>query len=308
MRSTRARMLLENLESRALLTTNAGFALPEPQVVSDKVGTVDVYVQLFSSDASAPTPETVTLTTSALTAVPGVDYTPVQQTITLTGYNSSTVAIPILAGPASLGTRTLLVTISPSPGLPQGASQLIVITHGTDTTSPYVVNSQALTQGGNVVAFSLQFSKPMAIGPVTNLANYASAAPSSLKEAAEGAMNLDASAYYTKNIPLKSAIYDAATDTVYLVPMNKVKPNARWRYPFQVVSPTPTIAPSFSNLTDTSGNPIASDDPSNFFATDGRFAATPQVAKASPAVLSYLFGTPTPAAPKAKPKPVHKAK
>jgi len=308
MRSNRARVLLENLESRALLTTSAGFALPEPQVVSDEVGTVHVSVQLFSNNASAPTPEIVTLTTSALTAVPGVDYTPVQQSITLTGYNSSTVAIPILAGPASLGTRTLLVTISPSPGLPQGASQLIVITHGTDTTSPYVVNSQALTQGGNVVAFSLQFSKPMAIGPVTNLANYFSAAPSSLKEAVDGAMNLDGSAYYTKNIPLKSAIYDASTETVYLVPMNKVKPNLRWRYPFQVGSPTPTIAPSFSNLTDTSGNPIASDDPSNLFSTDGRFAATPQVAKASPAVLSYLFGTPTPATPKAKPKPAHKAK
>jgi len=308
MRSTRARMLLENLESRALLTTSADFALPEPQVVSDKVGTVDVYVQLFSNDASAPTAETVTLTTSGLTAVPGVDYTPVHQTITLTPNNSSTVAIPILAGPASLGTRTLQLTISPSPGLPQGASQLIVITHGTDTTSPYVVNSQALTQGGNVVAFSLQFSKPMAIGPVTNLANYASAAPSSLKEAVGGAINLDASAQYTKNIPLKSAIYDAATDTVYLVPMNKVKPNVRLRYPFQVVSPTPTIAPSFSNLTDTSGNPIASDDPSNLFSIDGRFAATPQVAKASPSVLSYLFGTPTHATPKAQPKPAHKAK
>jgi hypothetical protein len=300
MRSTSARMLLENLESRALLTTYAGFVINEPQVVSDKVGTVDVGVQVFSSDGSAPTAETVTLTTSPLTAVPGVDYTPVQQTITLTPNNSSTVAIPILAGPASLGTRTLLVTIAPSPGLPEGASQLIVITHGTDTTSPYVVNSQALTQGGKVVAFSLQFSKPMAIGPVTNLANYACAAPTSLKEAAEGAFNPNASASYTKNIPLKSAIYDAATDTVYLVPMNKVKPKAIWRYPFQVVSPKPTIAPSFSNLTDTSGNPIAANDPSSF-AIDGLFAATLRVAKASPAVLSYLFGTPTPAAPKREP-------
>ena len=70
-------------------------------------------------------------------------------------------------------------------------------------------------------------------------------------------------------------------------------------HPFQVVSPNPAIAPSFSNLTDTSGNPIAANDPS-IFAVDGLFAATPRVAKASPAVLSYLFGTPSPATPKAK--------
>ena len=119
--------------------------------------------------------------------------------------------------------------------------------------------------------------------------------------------NLDRRALLTTYIPLKSAIYNEATDTVYLVPMNKVKPKAIWRDPFQVVSPNPTIAPSFSNLTDTSGNPIA-DDPTNFFTIDGLFAATPHVAKASPAVLSYLFGTPTPAAPKAKPRPAHKAK
>jgi hypothetical protein len=304
MRSTRARMLLENLESRSLLTTSAGFVINEPQVVSDKVGTVDVPIQVFSSDASTPTAETVTVSTSALTAVPGVDYTPVQQTITLTPDSSSTVAIPILPGPASLGTRTLLVTIAPSPGLPEGASQLIVITHGTDTTSPQVVNSQALTQGGKVVAFSLQFSKPMAIGPVTNIANFASAAPTSLKEEISGEpMNFgaDGAASFTKNIPLKSAIYDAATDTVYLVPMNKVKPNAKWRYPFQVVSPNPSVTPSVSDLTDTSGNPIAASDPIYSVADVGRFAASPRVAKASPAVLSYLFGTPTHAAAKAKP-------
>jgi len=325
MRSTRARMLLENLESRALLTTSAGFCLPEPQVVSDKVGSVDVSVQLFSNDASAPTPETVTLTTSGLTAVPGVDYTPVQQTITLTPDKSSTVAIPILAGPASLGTRTLQVTISPTPGAPQGASQMIVITHGTDTTTPYVVNSQALTEGGKVVAFSAQFSKPMAIGPVTNVANYAVAAPTSPLEI--GALILGGSPTFSKYIPLKSAIYDAATDTVYLVPVKKVKPlSLHTHFAFLVESPyafeatlqdlkatptnTPANAADFSNLTDTSGNPIAMDATGNsdLVTSDGTFSGQPQFAKASASVLSYLFGTPAPTTSKAKAKPAHKAK
>jgi hypothetical protein len=327
MRSTRVRMLLENLESRALLTTYVAFDDMPVQVVSDKVGTVNVNVGLWSNDTSAPTAETVTLTTSGVTAVPGVDYTPVQQTITLTPANPRMqVTIPVLSGPASLGTRTLQVSVSPSPGTPQGHSEFIVITHGTDTTPPYVVNSQALTEGGKVVAFSVQFSKPMAIGPVTNLANYAIAAPSSLMEI--GALALGGSASFSKNIPLKSAIYDAATDTVYLVPVNKVKPVAfhtpltrhlgfvveppsTFEANLQVLKATPTstpaIAAAMSNLTDTSGNPIASGDSSVLLPTAGSFAAYPSVAKASPSVLSYLFGTPTHATPKAKPKPTHKA-
>jgi hypothetical protein len=70
MRSTSARMRLENLETRALLTTRADFVFASSQVVSDKVGTVDVSVQLFSNDASALTAETVTITTNGLIRFP----------------------------------------------------------------------------------------------------------------------------------------------------------------------------------------------------------------------------------------------
>jgi len=318
MRSTRARVLLENLENRALLTTYVGFNDDLVQVVSDKVGTVDVNVGLSSNNTSAPTAETVTLTTRGLTAVPGVDYTPVQQTITLTPSNpTKQVAIPILSGPASLGTRTLQVSVPPTPGAPQGQVEYIVIQHGTDTTSPYVVDSQALTEGGKVVAFSVQFSKPMAIGPVTNLANYAIGTPSS-PIALAYSLSGGAGAL-SKTIPLESAIYDAATDTVYLVPVSKVKTSRD----FFVESPSeneanlqamnvrptnnPAIAQPFSNLTDTSGNPIAA-GPNGTSNSLCNFSAEPQLAKASPSVLSYLFGTPTPATPKVKPKPTHKTK
>ena len=83
--------------------------------------------------------------------------------------------------------------------------------------------------------------------------------------------------------------------------LSTYKPNAKWRYPFQVVSPNPSVTPSVSDLTDTSGNPIAANDPIYYVADVGRFAASPRVAKASPAVLSYLFGTPTHESAKAKP-------
>ena len=306
MRSTKSKLRVENLESRALLATYVGFNDAPVQVVSDQVGTVDVNVVLNINDPSDSAPETVTLTTGGGTAVPGVDYTPVQQTITATN-GPQQVAIPILPGPASLGSRILQVSLSPTPGAPQGQSEYIVITHGTDTTSPSVVKSQALTQGGKVVAFSVQFSKPMAIGPVSNLANYAVAAPDSgveLGTSLEGGFPA-----FTKNIPLKSVTYDAATDTAYLVPVTPVKPYAfvpankvkmyiHGIYPFLIESPSsfeatePPLPPSqlpapevnqgISNLTDTSGNPIADPDGTGGSPSPGTFFSPPQVAKAQP--------------------------
>ncbi len=125
---------------------------------------------------------------------------------------------------------------------------------------------------------------------------------------------------FSKTIPLKSAIYDPTSDTVYLVPVSKVKRSLFFEVepPFvnqanlQAINAKPTNEPlineGFSNLTDTSGNPIASFPGSNLFSTDGNFFAPTQITKASPAVLSYLFGTPTPATPKVKPRLTHKAK
>jgi hypothetical protein len=66
---------------------------------------------------------------------------------------------------------------------------------------------------------------------------------------------------------------------------------------------TPAIPENISNLTDTSGNPIAGDATGY---NDGSLAAQPQLAKASASVLSYLFGTSAPATP--KPKPARKVK
>jgi hypothetical protein len=314
MRSTNARIWLENLENRALLATTAGFENDFPQVVSDKVGTVDVSVGAWG-DPGDTAPVTVTLTTGGGTAVPGVDYTPVTRTITLTPTTTSVsvpstqVAIPILPGPASLGTRVLQVSLSPSPGAPQGQSVAIVITHGTDTTSPYVVSSQALTQGGKVIAFSLQFSKPMTTGQVTNLANYVAAAPKSVLQVAGTVMGPGNSITYTTNIPLKSAIYYAPTNTVYLLPVNPVKPNkinkiaAKIGVEFEIGSPN---SASFSSLADTSGNPIASGNPAiDSFPNIGSFVQFTEQAKASPSVLSYLFGTPTQAKARGNAKFTH---
>ena len=292
MRSTKARLRVETLEGRALLATSAGLLGPS-EIVSDQVGVVDVSVFDLSNigDASAGTAETVTVTTSGITAVPGVDYTPVQQTITLTPGQPSTVSIPILPGPASLGTRTLRVSVSPTPGAPQGESQVIAIVHGADAEPPFVVKSQALTKGGKVVAFALKFSEPMATGTATNPANYVVSAPATKREILSTAFGGHGG--LSKRIPLKSALYDAATATVYLVPIKAVNPRSFGLPVFEIGPPTSTVDAPISNLTDTSGNPIAPVSGISFYDLSvGTFNETPRLAKASPSVLSFLLGTP----------------
>jgi hypothetical protein len=309
-------MRLESLENRQLMTTSVFFEETSYQIVNDHVGSVQVHVGLTNGPSDTQ-PVTVNLSTGGGTAVPGVDYTPVEKTFTLNPVQNPSptttgpveeVTIPILPGPASLGTRVLQVSIAPNPGAPQGASEYIVITHGTDTTPPYIVNSQALTQGGKVVAFSLQFSKPMAIGPVINPANYQVVAPKSSLEVAMLMMSDAPSLVYSNNIAIKSTTYDANTNTLYLVPVNPLKPNSvgkKFHAAFEVGSPNDA---GFSNLTDTSGNPISSDDPQTMFASLGSFVQMTGVTKAGPSVLSYLSLTPTHSASRGKPKPAHKAR
>ncbi len=325
MRLTSARVVLENLERRSMLTASVGFFGPQVQVVNDKVGTVDVSAMLQNNnDISLPT-QTVTLTTSGGTAVPGVDYTPVQQTISLTPNTTTlmptqSVSIPILPGPASLGTRTLEISISPTPGAPQGQKEFIVITHGTDTTTPYVVNSQALIQNDKVVAFAIQFSRPMAYSTVTDLSNYAVGVVSSLSQAALAATT--GTSGFSKTVPLKSALYDASNSTVYLVPAGKVKPSSHYwvespdalQIGLQILQTKPADQLAFpatmSKLTDTVGNPIAQSAEGNegFMSTDGEFGLPFRNAKASPSALAFLFGTTTSATPKGKAKPAHRGK
>jgi hypothetical protein len=315
MRSNKARIGLETLENRALLAGTVYFQeATSSVVVNDKVGTVDLALTSYVDPSlSVSPPVTVTVGTSGGTAVAGVDYQPVQQTFTLTppspDGNPPSVAqltIPILPGPASLGTRVLQVSFSPASSAAYGTpNEYVVITHGSDTTSPYIMNSQALTQGGKVVAFALQFSKPMALGPVTNLANYEVVSPKSKLDIGDAMMSENRGLIYTHVIAMKSATYDASTNTVYLVPTKPVVPNqaaARLNLAFQVGSP---ITTSFSSLTDTSGNPIELDTDSQEL---GIFAQDPPVTKASTSVLSYLSLTPAHAATKPVAKATHKAK
>ena len=244
----KAKFKLESLESRALLTATVYFQEATSSItVNDRVGTVDLALSVYSDpNLSVTPPVTVTVGTSGGTAVPGVDYQPVQQTFALTpgsltlGGKLPTVAhlkIPILPGPASLGTRVLQVSIAPASAAAYGTpNEYVVITHGSDTTSPYIVNSQALTQGGKVVAFALQFSKPMALGPVTNVANYEVVSPKSKMETGDAMMSENRELIYTHVIGMKSATYDPTTNTVSVLSFLSLTPTHGATKP--VVKPT----------------------------------------------------------------------
>ena len=328
-----AKFGLEPLETRALLTAMsfAAFADLNPAVVSDTIGTCDVTVNLQQYNGSQPVTVTVgtgggtalpagtetirggvavgkvTRATGVGTAVPGVDYTPVQQTVTLTPTNPSiTIPIPILPGPASLGTRILPVGISPGLG-PNTEWKYIVITHGTDTTEPYVVSSEGLTVQGKVVAFAVQFNKPMALGPVSDPANFVvgAALPANYDDPGVQFAGIGTNGHaglfsYANNVRIRLDIYDSATNTVYLIPVKPVTPTTdptavKGHEQFQVASVNewPDSYNVISSLSDDSGNPISNEPTGNPNAIAGGFVQNTSITKASPSILAYLFGTAT---------------
>jgi hypothetical protein len=203
------------------------------------------------------------VSTAGGTAVAGVDYTPVNETVTFQpGQTSQTIQIPVLPAPASDGTRVLDLDISTSPGGTPTQEAFLVITHSADTTPPTIVATKTLTKGPDITGFVLTFSKDMAPGPVQDVNNYAVENPHSFHLVKHKQW------LTSTTLPLSSAVYDPTTHSVTLTLAHRLK-----RYPIITITDSqsqeemnavgqnaPTAAellPAISPITDTTGNPIS---------------------------------------------------
>jgi hypothetical protein len=203
------------------------------------------------------------VSTAGGTAVAGVDYTPVNETVTFEpGQTSQTVQIPVLPAPASDGTRILDLTISSSPGGAPTSEAFLIISHSADTTPPTIVATKALTKGPDITGFVLTFSKAMAPGPVQDVSNYAVVNPHSYHVRKRKQWLTSAT------VPLSSAVYDPTTDSVTLTLAHRIKKSpiititdSQSEQEMNVVgenAPTASeLLPAISPITDTTGNPMA---------------------------------------------------
>jgi hypothetical protein len=255
---TGRRLLAEPLEARSLLSA---FFQNSFQTVGDRAGVAEVTVVRATDSSQA---ENFNFSAGGGTAVPGVDYVPVSQTLAFSpGETSKTVTVPVLpAGPNAPNTVVQL-TLTPVPGNPIGGSTAYLeVAHNPDTTPPHVVSGTVRTRGQFVTGFTLTFSKDMAQGPAQGVHNYEIDDPRSLRPVRRVEM-----VAATREIVLKSAVYDPATRTVTLTPAGRVRKAPAFTVMSRELSdevrliaqaPPPTGAPltRLSPITDTVGNPL----------------------------------------------------
>jgi hypothetical protein len=133
---------------------------------------------------TAPPSVTLTLTTLAGTAQPGIDFTPITQTVTFTAGGPTTqfVNIPILGNTTATGTRTFTVQLAAAPDqtvqLTDATGTVTIIdnditTPPTDTTPPTVVNITRYGFHEQPTVLVIRFSEPVDPSAAADPFNYA---------------------------------------------------------------------------------------------------------------------------------------
>ena len=180
---------------------------------------------------------TVDYATSDFTAVSGVNYVASSGTVTfLDGQLTATITIPVLDDFIINGNTGFFVTLSnPAGGASLGTpdvSAVIVANTDKDTIPPIVTGIIAIPNGSSINGFIITFDEPMDAARASLVSNY------HLYQTNGGSGQTP--------IPLASAVYDPASNSVKLIPAASLPSNR-----FYHVIANGSFGPA---LTDTSGN------------------------------------------------------
>jgi hypothetical protein len=215
----------------------AGIAmLGQPQVAlqQDGTATVSLYRSAFQRGGTPVAPIQVVVATDPSSPAVGVNVGAVHQTVTFDGNNPNpSVTVPILSGapnPGEVDVTLTITPIDPPPDLRVGPPLDLRILASKDMLPPSIEDTWATPQG-----IALKFSKPMDPAGVSNVKNYAVRAMSS---GWGGIGSYSVSSLFTSiftsifgdhsshssppPVRIVSAQYDAATQTVTLVPARKL--------------------------------------------------------------------------------------
>jgi Calx-beta domain/Bacterial Ig-like domain len=249
---------LERLEARRLLAY-VNFSQPY-YVASTLSGTAMI---TLTNDDAPPYNEppyggstaTVELSTSDGTAKAGVDYEPVDQTVTIPDH--ATVSIPLLSTASTGPDKTVNLSLS-DPSNPPSASTntaVLYLSPTSDTTAPTVSRVGLQTTGHTITGVVLTFSEPMDPGPVQNVQNYFL-----YKD-----LQQTIGAGVGPRIPITSAVYNASAQTVTLTPASPLPARTLHEITFNqyyrnlgigITSPSNDVGVIPSPITDTAGVPL----------------------------------------------------
>jgi hypothetical protein len=159
--------------------------------------------------------------TSVPSAQPGVQYQPVDETITFpVGVTSEPVTIPIVAGAANPGMLSFEVTAT-QLGVKSGVTEDVFLAQNINAPVPRIDGVHMVSSGGRVSGFVLHFSMPMDPASVQNRNAY-SLQDNTAHVHSGGLFGPWPSISYNTVVRVKGATYDPSTNTVDLRLANSV--------------------------------------------------------------------------------------
>jgi hypothetical protein len=183
-------------------------------------------------------------TTAALSAIPGVDFTPVSGTLTFApGVMQGTFTLPVLNNGGNPNDATVALSLSaPTGGAVLGSPSTETVT----IAKPLIITSEQVTaSGAGITAVTFAFNKPLDPTRARNLANYGTFI---ITAGAGGAFGLAASG----STPIAAANYDPSNLTVTLIPRAALSLNHLYR--IVIAQPNGLLN---NGLTDTNGVHLA---------------------------------------------------
>ncbi|HEV3165269.1 MAG TPA: Calx-beta domain-containing protein [Isosphaeraceae bacterium] len=232
LRERRRRLLLpqsELLESRLLLsaTPHRPSLLPQSTGFTQSEYSVSQFAnaaQIALSVRTISRPVEVVFSTE-VTSAAGIDYQPVQQTLTFQpGDTVKTVTVPIIPAAPNPGEVDvkLYLTEQGSARLPSRVASLAILNR-QDIVPPQIVATQLTHQG-----LTLTFSKPMNPATVTDVRKYAVTERTSIKGSDVVNFLFLGKLPSVSKVPLRSVTYDPTTNTATLIPAKRLSVSAQY--------------------------------------------------------------------------------
>ena len=236
--------------------TASPLGLAPVEVVTQQTGEATVMLSRTDTAGSLQ----VEVTTDPSSPYVGVNVGAVDQTVTFAdGQSQATLTVPILAGapnPGEVHVALNITPIDPATLSPPPISLVLQILASDPTAPPKVVSVEDISYENDIV---LKFNKPMNPVGASNVKNYE---VSLLADAPDGGLaGIFASHAVLYSVPLKSAEYDPATQSVTLIPKHRIDgfdPTASLIHGHRArTSVRPGQQSNASHgLTDLQGNPI----------------------------------------------------
>ncbi len=269
--SPRQRITLgaELLERRTLLSGTApghqDIAIQVPSAyISQQSSQLDVTLVRTTPSGRSDTKGSITVDFSATSGpggsiasapdVSGQQFTAVNQSVTFpAGQPTETVAVPINSEAANPGLVPIQLAVTSSARQVKGSSTTVYLASSPNAIPPSIIGVQRVAGG-----IAVTFSKPMDPATVGNTRNYSvkfSPSQNFSLENLYGIGLVQALDNSTKNIPLRRATYNPATNTVLLVATEQLGTKGS----YQISNPASLLAkkarPSNAHpLTDLEGN------------------------------------------------------